>query len=109
MADLDFEVTDGPYAARYSLNWGDLTASDIGDVVAAGGPDLDAILFTKTAPMGTRGFAALVWIVKRRANKGLAYRMVADTINPTNVRDVEEPDAAGTAGLPDPSSSADAS
>lgn len=110
MADYDFQITSGIYAGMYKIDPKDITASDVGDLLSQGGPDLDAI-FTGKGSQGTRAIAALVWVVRRRGNRGLAFRAVADHINFDNIDmapDNGETEADGPV-LPDPSSSADAS
>jgi len=104
MADISFRITSGPYAGSYDIDMGDITANDVGDLLAQDGPDLDAF-FTNKAPMGLRAIAALVWIVRRRGSKGLAYRAVADHINMTVFEGAEEP-GEQPAGSLDPSNSA---
>lgn len=109
MADIEFRISDGPYKADYRIDMRDITASDVGDLINAGGPDLDAV-FSGAGRPGTRVMAGLVWIVRRRGNKGLAFRAVADNINMDVIEQIEEPvqgDAAAS-GLVDPSPSADA-
>lgn len=80
MADIEFRITEGPYVGVYQLDLRDISASDVGDLIAQGGPDLDGLL-TGQGAKGTRAIAALVWVVRRRGSKGLAYRAVADHIN----------------------------
>ena len=107
MADIEFAITAGPYAGNYSLDIGDITANDVGDLLAQHGPDLDAVL-TGGGATGTRAIAGLVWVVRRRGNKGLAYRSVAEHITMAVIDAVPDEDAkaAGTAGgVPDPSNS----
>lgn len=79
MADFAFRITDGPYAGKYEIDSGDITANDVGDLLAQRGPDLDEFLVGGAAK-GLRAIAGLVWVVRRRGNKGLAYRMVAEHI-----------------------------
>lgn len=108
MADIEFQVTDGPYAGRYDIDFTDISAADVGDLVSQGGPDLDETLGGGKPP-GLRTFAALVWMVRRRgSSKGLAYRAVAEHITRANVGPVEDgtAEAPAGAGLPDPSPSA---
>ena len=103
MSDIEFKISAGPYAADYGIDLKDITASDVGDLINAGGPDLDDV-FAGNGKPGTRVMAGLVWIVRRRGNKGLAFRAVADNIS----MDIIEPASAGDApasALPDPSSS----
>jgi hypothetical protein len=107
VADIDFKISGGPYAGTYGVDLKDITASDVGDLISAGGPDLDAI-FSGGGRPGTRVMAGLVWIVRRRGNRGLAFRAVSDHISMDVIQPVEEPasgDATASA-LPDPTSSA---
>lgn len=81
MADIEFAITAGPYAGNYSIDKGDISAVDVGDLRSQqGGPNMDGFL-TGQAPLGLEAFAALVWLVRRRGNRGLAYRAVAEHIN----------------------------
>lgn len=107
MADIDFKISGGPYAGTYGVDLKDITASDVGDLINAGGPDLDNV-FSGGAKPGTRVMAGLVWIVRRRGNRGLAFRAVADHITFDVIESVEEPSEgdASSSGLPDPTSSA---
>ena len=106
MADIEFKINAGPYAADYRIDMRDITASDVGDLINAGGPDLDEV-FSGNGKPGTRVMAGLVWIVRRRGNKGLAFRAVADHINMDVIDQIEEPAAgdASPSGLVDPSPS----
>jgi hypothetical protein len=107
MADIEFRISTGPYAGDYAIDVGDITANDVGDLLAQHGPDLDEVLMGGSA-RGTRAIAALIWVVRRRGNKGLSYRAIADHVTLAIVEPIGEPDTAGdTAGLPDPSPSAD--
>lgn len=107
MADIEFRITGGPYSGEYRIDLKDISASDVGDLLNAGGPDLDAAFAGGQSP-GMRVMAGLVWCVRRRGNKGLAYRAVADHIN-MGVIDQLEPASgdADASGLPDPSISDD--
>lgn len=106
MADIEFTITGGPYAGRYEIDKGDISAVDVGDLKSQqGGPNLDAFL-TGQAPLGLEAFAALVWLVRRRGgNRGLAYRAVAEHIN-FDVIDTTEMSEESAEKLPDPSTSA---
>jgi hypothetical protein len=107
---IEFLITDGPYRGEYRIAVTDLTASDVGDLLNAGGPDLDELLFGGGGKPGTRAIAGLVWVVRRRGNKGLAFRAVSDTINMGVIEAIQEPEGDATAsGSMDPSDSADAS
>lgn len=108
MADIEFRISEGPYAGVYAVDVKDISANDVGDLLAQHGPDLDEMLSGRTA-QGTRTFAALVWLVRRHGNKGLAYRAVAEHIN----MDIVEPVVDGENGESaekslHPSTSADA-
>ena len=107
MADIAFRLTAGPYAGNYEIDLADISAADVGDLLNAGGPDLDAML-TGSGSHGTRVIAGLVWVVRRRANKGLAYRAVADNVNINIFEPLEEPAEGGAVAseMPDPSPSA---
>lgn len=102
MADIEFRITDGPYKGNYEVDIGDITANDVGDLLAQGGPDLDMVL-AGGAARGTRAIAAIVWVARRRGNKGLAYRAVAEHIT-FAVVDAAEPEEPAEKSL-DPSSS----
>jgi len=107
MADIEFELTAGPYQGKYGIDLADITANDVGDLINQGGPDLDSVLAQQGA-IGLRVIAGLVWIVRRRGSKGLAYRAVADHVNMSIFEPVEEGETATSgelAGLPDPSHS----
>lgn len=107
MADIAFRLTAGPYAGNYEIDLADISAADVGDLLNAGGPDLDAML-TGSGSHGTRVIAGLVWVVRRRANKGLAFRAVADQVNIGIFEPLEEPVGGGAVAseMPDPSPSA---
>jgi hypothetical protein len=105
VADINFKIASGPYAGDYGIDLRDVTASDVGDLLNAGGPDLDA-MFSGGGSPGTRVIAGLVWVVRRRGNKGLAYRAVADHISMDVIEPATEaPVGDDSSGLPDPSSS----
>jgi hypothetical protein len=106
MADIEFRINAGPYEGNYALDLGDITANDVGDLLAQQGPDLDAILVGDAAK-GTRLIAALVWVVRRRGNRGLTYRAIADHITINIVEPVVSAGEAAVspAGLVDPSQS----
>lgn len=106
MADFEFQITDGAYQGVYRIDARDLTAADVGDLLAQGGPDLDLAL--SSGNVGARVAAGLVWIVKRHNGAKVAFRAVADAVNFGNIAPVSEPaeaDGASAPGLPDPSSS----
>lgn len=108
MADIRFRISTGPYAGAYNIDLADITANDVGDLLAQGGPDLDDIL-VGAGSKGTRAFAAFVWVVRRRGSKGLSYRAVAEHVSIANVEpadDLEAAPAPDTVGLLDPSNSA---
>lgn len=97
MADFEFRVTGGPYEGRYSVDLVDLSAVDsrdfrqaigtpLSEVVAAGGGDLDVL-------------AALVWLTRRRGNRGLPFAAVADHLTYGNVEQVDADDSVES---PDP-------
>lgn len=104
MADFEFKITSGPYAGSYAVDRSDITATDIGDCIAQGGPDLDAVMLGQ-APTGARFFAALVWITRRRnSSKGIALRMISDTVSFDNIDasgDEKEPAEKPTDPSPD--------
>lgn len=105
MADIDFRITAGPYAGDYGIDLADVSASDVGDLINAGGPDLDDAFAGGSKP-GTRVIAGLVWVVRRRGNKGLAFRAVADHINMGVIDAIAEAAPAGAdAVVPGPSNS----
>ncbi len=104
MADFEFRITEGPYIGEYAINVGDVTANDVGDLLSQGGPDLDDV-FTGRIGGGSRAIAALVWVARRRGNKGLAYRAVAEHIT-FAVIDQASSTAAEDPVVPDPSPSA---
>lgn len=79
---FNFRITDGPYQGDYRISERDISASAVGDLIAAGGPDLDAAFASKA--IGIRAIAGLVWMVRREGNRGLAYRAVADRVNMDN-------------------------
>lgn len=103
MADFEFSVTSGPFQATpYEIDMKDLSGVDVLDArkvlgiglvqAASQGMDIDVV-------------SVLVWLVKRRANRGLAFNAVADSINYGNVDfDVKAP-SAGEAGSVDPTTS----
>lgn len=107
MADIEFRITEGPYAGVYTLDLHDITANDVGDLLSQHGPDLDEIL-TGGAARGTRAIAALVWVVRRRGNKGLAYRAVAEHVTLDIVDTVDDDDKESAEKSLDPSPSAGA-
>lgn len=93
MSDFDFKVTSGPYAGEYRIDLADLTGTDARDfrqaigvtlaqVVSAGGGDLDTM-------------AALVWLARRRTNKGLPFAAVADNMTYGNVEQTQAAEENG--------------
>lgn len=108
MADIEFRIVDGPYQGTYAINADEISANDVGDLMAQGGPNLDDVILGGEVK-GIRAFAAFVWLVKRRASsKGLPYRQVAEHISFNSVKPIEADGTKESAEtLPDPSSSAD--
>ncbi|HVV37583.1 MAG TPA: hypothetical protein VHC63_13320 [Acidimicrobiales bacterium] len=105
MPDITFRVTSGPFAGAYRVSPSDITASDVGDLLAQGGPDLDAILLGD-GPKGARMFAGLAWLVRRRgSSKGLAFRAVSDAINFDIVEPIGDDEEESAEKLEDPSHS----
>lgn len=106
MAEIEFRVSTGPYAGDYRIDSADVNASDVGDLLAQGGPDLDAVL-TGVAAKGLRMFAGLVWVVRRRgSSKALAYRAVADNLTFGMIEPLED-EKESAEKLADPSRSED--
>lgn len=97
MADFDFAVTDGPYAARYEIDMKDLSGVDILDTRKILGVGL---IQAATSGIDIDVASVLVWLVRRRGNKGLAFQAVAATINYGNLN--FDADADGEAGSVDP-------
>ena len=103
MADFEFSVTSGPFQATpYEIDMKDLSGVDVLDArkvlgiglvqAASQGMDIDVV-------------AVLVWLVRRRASKGLAFNAVADTINYGNVDFDVKPQAGDEDGSVDPTTS----
>lgn len=94
MSDFHFTVTDGPYSGVYDIDLSDLSSLDALDVrkvlgvpliqAANGAVDIDVA-------------AVLVWLVRRRSSKGLAFGLVAESLNYGNLDfDQSSGDEAGS-------------
>ena len=92
MADISFEITDGPYAGRYDIEAQDFTATEMGKFREALGHPMTAV-FAGVDGVGLEDLAGMVWLMRRRASKGLPYEAVADTITFRNFEQVaDEPE-----------------
>lgn len=107
MADIDFTVTDGPYAGRYQIDFADLTGRDSADFRRALGIPLSQVMQQKSADVDA--LAALVWLTRRRMNRALPFEAVADAITYGNVQETPSDAPAEEADPTDPLSSGDAS
>lgn len=87
MADntLSF-IADGK---RYDITVDDLTAADAGDFRRAVGMPLSSV-FANAGMVDVDVLAGLVWLARRRQQKGLSYHSVAETLTYGNVQPVLE-------------------
>lgn len=81
-SEITFKITDGPYAGDYSIDPEDFTATELGQFRKAVGFPLETI---GTAGVGLDVLAGMVWLVRRRSSRGLAFEAVADTIRTKNL------------------------
>lgn len=88
MADDDLlhvRITDGAYTGRYAIDLDDFTASEAGEFRRSVGVPIAAMFATEDVG-DIDGIAGLIWLIKRRAAKGLAYGAVADEIRYGNCK-----------------------
>jgi hypothetical protein len=79
---------------RYEARFGDFTAVDAGDFRQAVGFPLAAV-FSGQAAFDIDVVAGLVWLLRRRKAKGLAYRAVAAEVTYDNFTVVDDDDEGG--------------
>jgi hypothetical protein len=88
MSAIAFKVTSGQYAASYSFEVEDFTATELLAFRQQLEISLEAVLSGDEHP-GLYVLAGLVWLQARRRAKGLAFNAVADTITARNVEEAD--------------------
>ena len=88
----DATITFIAAGTRYAINFEDLTAADSGDFRRAVGMPLSAVFRDGEADLDA--IAGLVWLVRRRGQRNLAYASVAESLTYGNVSLETEDDAA---------------
>jgi hypothetical protein len=74
---------------RYDVTFEDLTAADAGDFRKAVGMPLSALFGGEVTP-DIDAIAGLVWLVRRKQERQLSYRVIAESLNYGNVAPVED-------------------
>jgi hypothetical protein len=84
----------------YEMSPGDFTAVDAGDFRRQMGISLGEAFSSGQADIDI--VAALVWLVRRRTNRGLAFRAVAETITYDSIEPADDTEPAPAADPMDP-------
>lgn len=100
MADNTISFVVG--GARYDVCLDDLTAADAGDFRRAVGIPLVSAFSDGKADLDV--IAGMVWLIRRRGQRNLAYASVAETITYGNVSQVDDEQPAEAADGNDPHS-----
>lgn len=79
----DASITFIAAGTRYAINFEDLTAADSGDFRRAVGMPLSAVFRDGEADLDA--IAGLVWLVRRRGQRNLAFASVAESLTYGNV------------------------
>lgn len=83
-----FRITDGPYAGDYDIDPEDFTGSEVNRFRQAVGVSMTEGLSGTSIDLDS--ICGLVWLIRSRTSKGLAYAAVADNVTRRAFQPIDE-------------------